>query len=42
MASPDALSGIFRRKQKSYKMVLILSLLDEMGETPHDVSYLRL
>jgi 5-methylcytosine-specific restriction protein B len=38
MTLPDALSGIFRRKQKSYKMVLILSLLEEMGETPHDVS----
>lgn len=30
MALPHTLSGIFKSKQKSYKMVLILSLLDEL------------
>lgn len=38
MALPNALSDIFRHKQKSYKMVLISTLLEEMGETPREVS----
>ncbi|WP_227764577.1 MrcB family domain-containing protein [Zhaonella formicivorans] len=39
MVLPAALSGIFRNKQKSYKMVLILTLLDEMGDTPREVPF---
>lgn len=35
---PSEFTGIFRQRQKSYKMVLILSLLDEMGDNPHEVS----
>ncbi|MGE5661681.1 MAG: MrcB family domain-containing protein [Ignavibacteriales bacterium] len=30
MALPSSLSGIFKQKQRTYKMVLILSLLEEM------------
>lgn len=41
MSLPADLSGIFRQKQKSYKMVFILTLLDEMGETPREVSFTK-
>ncbi|KIL40254.1 ATPase [Gordoniibacillus kamchatkensis] len=33
MSLPNALSGIFTHKQKSYKMILILALLNEMNAT---------
>lgn len=39
MSLPAALAGIFRQKQKSYKMVLIITLIDEMGDTPREVSF---
>lgn len=34
---PSNLSNLFKNKQKSYKMVLILVLLDEMGNSPRYV-----
>ncbi|WP_425801219.1 MrcB family domain-containing protein [Desulfitobacterium sp. Sab5] len=41
MPLPQNLSGIFDQKQKSYKMLLMLSMLDEMGETPREISLSR-
>lgn len=41
MSLPEMLSGIFRSKQKSYKMVLILSLLDELSKQQASVVPLK-
>lgn len=42
MPLPEAITQIFKRKQKSYKMVLILSLIEELRATSQDrVSYDR-
>lgn len=42
MPLPEAITQIFKRKQKSYKMVLILSLIEEIRATSQDrVSYDR-
>jgi 5-methylcytosine-specific restriction enzyme B len=40
MSLPESITQIFRRKQKSYKMVLILSLIEELKTTDQErVSY---
>ncbi|WP_282937567.1 DUF3578 domain-containing protein [Paenibacillus sp. RC67] len=41
MSLPEMLLGIFRSKQKSYKMVLILSLLDELSNQQASVVPLK-
>ncbi|MEW9672867.1 DUF3578 domain-containing protein [Ammoniphilus sp. 3BR4] len=42
MALPFSLSGIFKNKQKSYKMVVILSLLEEMWTSETQIPLQRL
>lgn len=40
MTLPESITQIFRRKQKSYKMVLIISLIEELKTTNQERAFL--